>query len=78
MKNFFRIESDKYIFEWNDVFTLLTILNVTLVLMGVTWAPIIGIFNSFISLILNVKFKTHLNLYVMQIALLVLNIYFLT
>ncbi len=78
MKKFFGIESDKYIFEWSDVTTGLTILNVVLVLIGIAWAPVIGIANSILGLILNIRFKTHLNMYVMQLALIVLNVYFLT
>ena len=77
MKKFFGIESDKYVFEWADVTTGLTILNVVLVLVGIAWAPIIGIVNSILGLILNIRFKTHLNMYVMQLALIVLNVYFL-
>lgn len=77
MRKFFGIESDKYVFEWGDVTTGLTILNVVLVLVGIAWAPVIGIVNSILGLILNIKFKTHLNMYVMQLALIVLNVYFL-
>jgi hypothetical protein len=77
MRKFFGIESDKYVFEWGDVTTGLTILNVVLVLVGIAWAPIIGIVNSILGLILNIRFKTHLNMYVMQLALIVLNVYFL-
>ena len=77
MKKFFGIESDKYVFEWADVTTSLTILNVVLVLVGIAWAPVIGIVNSILGLILNVRYKTHLNMYVMQLALIVLNVYFL-
>lgn len=78
MKKFFGIESDKYVFEWADVTTSLTILNVILVLVGIAWAPLIGILNCLLGLFLNIKFKTHLNMYVMQMALIVLNVYFLT
>lgn len=77
VKKFFGVEEDKYIFEWNDVTTVLTVLNVALVVMGYAWAPWVGIVNSSISLLLNVKYKTHINLYVMQIALIILNAYFL-
>ena len=77
MRKFFGIESDKYVFEWADVTTGLTILNVVLVLVGIAWAPVIGIVNSILGLILNIRFKTHLNMYVMQLALIVLNVYFL-
>lgn len=77
MRKFFGIESDEYVFEWADVTTGLTILNVVLVLVGIAWAPVIGIVNSILGLILNIRFKTHLNMYVMQLALIVLNMYFL-
>lgn len=78
IKNFFGITENKYIFEWSDVSTILTILNVALVLCGWYYAPIIGIINCMLNLILNIKFKLHLNMYVMQIALIILNFYFLT
>lgn len=78
MKTFFGIESNQYIFEWSDVTTALTILNVTLVLMGFAWAPWVGIINCGLGLVLNVKFRTHINMYIMQMALVVLNFYFLT
>lgn len=78
MREFFGIKENKYVFEWTDVTTLLTILNVMLVVMGFAWAPWIGVINCILGLVLNVKCKTHINLYVMQIALIILNIYFLT
>ena len=78
MKKFFGIEANKYIFEWTDITTLLTILNVTLVVMGFYWAPVVGLVNCGLGLVLNVINRTHINMYVMQIALVVLNAYFLT
>lgn len=78
IKEFFGVESDKYIFEWNDVSAVLTILNVALVICGYNWAPWVGIVNSCISLLLNVKYKMHFNLYTIQIALIILNAYFLS
>lgn len=78
VKKFFGITESKYVFEWADVSTLLTIINVALVLCGWYYAPIFGIVNSILSIILNVKFNAHINMYVMQLALLVLNFYFLT
>lgn len=78
IKKFFGITESKYIFEWADVSTLLTIINVTLVLCGWYYAPIFGIINSVLSIVLNIKFNAHINMYVMQFALLVLNFYFLT
>lgn len=68
----------KYKFEWADISALLTLLNVTLVLLGWYYAPIVGIVNCILNLILNVKYKSHLNLYLIQASLIVLNCYFLT
>lgn len=78
MKTFFGIETNRYIFEWSDITTALTVLNVTLVLAGFAYAPWIGIINCLLGLALNIKFRTHINMYIMQIALIVLNFYFLT
>lgn len=78
IKKFFGVEEDRYIFEWNDLTTMLTILNVALVVSGYAWAPWVGIVNCCIGLLLNIKYKTHLNLYAMQIALIILNAYCLT
>lgn len=78
IKKFFRITEKKYVFEWCDISAILTILNVTLVLAGFWFAPIFGLMNCVLSLVLNVKFKAHINMYVIQIYLVVLNIYFLT
>ena len=77
IKKFFGIENEKYLFEWEDLTSLLTVLNVALVIAGFYWAPWIGIINSSLGILLNVKFKSHLNMYVMQIALIILNAYFL-
>ena len=78
MKNFFGITTNRYEFEMNDLVTLITVLNVCLVLLGVWWGPILGIVNCCLGLLLNVINKAHLNLYIMQISLLILNMYFLT
>lgn len=78
MKKFFSITEEKYVFEWMDIFTILTILNVSFVLLGFWWAPIIGIVSCFLNVLLNIKNHAHVNTYIMQIALLILNSYFLT
>lgn len=78
MKKFFGIETNKYIFEWTDITTLLTLLNVMLVVTGFYWAPVVGLINCGLGLVLNVINRAHINMYVMQIALIVLNAYFLT
>ena len=77
MKKFFRIES-KYKFEINDFVALLTIANVVLIIMGFWWAPMVGLVNCFVGIGLNIKNRVHINLYIMQVAFIILNIYFLT
>lgn len=77
MKKFFSIEEKKYVFEWCDVITLLTITNVCLIIMGWHWAPLIALVNCALSIVLNVRNHAHINTYAMQIALIVLNFYFL-
>lgn len=76
MKDFFGIYG-KFRLEWEDISTVLTILNVSFIIMGFWWAPILGIINCGLSVIINLGKQTHINFYIMQIALLVLNIYFL-
>ena len=77
MKEFFGIET-KYTFEANDIVALLTIANVVLIIMGFWWAPMVGLVNCVVGIILNIKNRVHINLYIMQVAFIVLNIYFLT
>jgi hypothetical protein len=77
IKKFFGIESS-YKFEMMDLFALITVANVTLVLMGFWWAPIIGLINCGLSVINNIRCKCHINAYIMQVALIILNSYFLT
>ena len=78
MREFFSITESKYQFEMYDVTTLITILNVAFILMGFWWAPILGLVNCTICLIANVKNHAHINNYVTQVALIILNCYFLT
>lgn len=77
MKKFFCIEKP-YTFEIMDLFSVITVLNVVLVLVGLWWAPIIGLVNCALNILYSVKYRGHINSYVMQIALIVLNSYFLT
>lgn len=78
MREFFSIEEKEYKFEIWDLTALITILNVAFILMGFWWAPILGLVNCAICLVINVINKVHINNYVTQVALIVLNIYFLT
>lgn len=78
MRKFFSITEDKYIFNIFDVTALITVLNVALILMGYWWAPILGLINNAIVIFINVKTKAYINSYITQIALIILNCYFLT
>ena len=78
MREFFNIEEKEYKFEIWDLTALITILNIAFILMGFWWAPILGLVNCAICLVMNVINKVHINNYVTQVALIVLNIYFLT
>lgn len=76
MKKFFGIEKG-YNFEWYDITACFTVLNVLFVILGFNWAPIFGILNCCICLILNIVYRAHINSYITQIALFILNFYFL-
>ena len=77
MKKFFGIKENHYVFEWADFTTVLTIFNVLFIIMGFAWAPWFGVVNCVLGLILNVKYRSHINMYVMQMTLLILNLFFL-
>lgn len=77
MKEFFGI-TNKYKFEITDLSAILTVLNVTFILGGFWWAPLFGLVNCCLVLVINIKNHVHLNMYIIQIALIILNIYFLT
>ena len=78
MKKFFGINAEKYEFEIWDITTIITILNVAFIVMGFSWAPILGLVNCGICIFLNIKNHNHINSYITQVALVVLNVYFLT
>ena len=78
MKRLFKITTKEYQFDWGDITTIITLLNVSLVLMGFWWAPFLGIANCGLYIILGIIKGAYINSYVTQFALLVLNIYFLT
>lgn len=78
VKNFFSIKENKYVFNIYDVTALFTILNVTFIILGFWWAPIFGLTNCTICVIMQIKNKAFINAYITQIALIILNIFFLT
>lgn len=77
MKKFFGIEEKQYVFEWGDVSALLTVLNVFFIVMGMWWAPFFGLANCVLAIVGMIKANAHLNAYIIQMALIVLNIFFL-
>lgn len=76
MKNFFGI-NESFRLEWDDFSAFMTILNVSLILMGFWFAPFFGLANCVVSLCRLPKAHCHINLYAMNLALIVLNLYFL-
>lgn len=77
IKDFFTIKEEGYVFEIFDLTALITVLNVALILMGYWWAPILGLVNCVIIIVVSALNKVHINNYITQIALIVLNFYFL-
>ena len=77
MKEFFSITENNYQFNIFDLTALFTILNVTFIMLGYWFAPLFGLVNCGIFLIINVKNKAMINSYITQIALIILNLYFM-
>lgn len=77
IKKFFGINDKNFKLEWMDISTVLTVINITLIVCGIEWAPIIGIINAVANIIVLIIKKGHINGYIMQTALLIMNIYFL-
>lgn len=77
MKEFFSITESHYQFNIFDVTALFTILNVAFIMLGYWFAPLFGLANCGICLIINVKNKAMINSYITQIALIILNLYFM-
>ena len=77
VREFFGIKEDTIKVEWMDISTILTVINVTLIICGVAWAPVVGIVNAIANIIILIIKRGHINAYVMNTALIILNIYFL-
>lgn len=76
MKKFFRIEKS-YSYESGDLRALFTILNVVGVILFGLAAAWIGLAMAIADIICNFKTRPHINVWLIHIALLVLNGYFL-
>lgn len=77
MKEFFGITESSYQFSIFDVTALFTILNVACIMLGYWFAPLFGLINCGICLVINVKNKAMINSYITQVALIILNLYFM-
>lgn len=77
IKKFFNI-TEAYRFDWSDLSAMLTVANVVCIIAGLWWAPIIGIVNCAINIGLSIINRGYINGYVLNSALIVLNIFFLS
>ena len=77
MKEFFSITESNYQFNIFDITALFTILHVASLILGYWFAPLFGLVNCGICIITNVKNKAMINSYITQIALIILNLYFM-
>lgn len=77
LKNAFGIKENKYHFEANDIRAIVNVLNVISVMCFGLIAAWIGLAINTVELCLDTMHETHLNVYIMHIAFVILNMYFL-
>lgn len=79
MRKFFNITADKYIFDYNDIRCLLTLVNVILVItfgLSVAWIGLaIAIFGTVRDMVCE---ERKINSTIQHLTMIVLNIYFVT
>lgn len=77
IKNFFNITT-KYQFEWNDLRTVITVLNVILIMnygLSIAW---FGLAVAILGMIKELTGNRHINCLVSYLATIALNVYFIT
>lgn len=77
IKRFFNI-NEKYRFEWNDLRTVLTIINVFLIIAFGVAGSWFGLAISVFGIVKELTGNRHINCLVSYLATIVLNIYFIT
>lgn len=77
VKKFFNIET-AYKFEWNDLRTLLTIVNVFLIIAFGVAGSWFGLAISIFGIVKEMTGNRHINCLVSYVATIVLNVYFIT
>lgn len=79
VKTFFNITTDKYIFDYNDIRCLLTLINVILIItfgLSVAWIGLaIAIFGTVRDMVCE---ERKLNSTIQHLTMIVLNVYFVT
>jgi hypothetical protein len=72
------IQEKKYIFDYADITTLAVVVGVVLTICGFPLvAGVVFVVNSVAGVVLSCKYTKRINLVVLNIALLVLNIFYL-
>lgn len=77
IKNFFNITT-KYQFEWNDLRTVITVLNVILIMnygLSIAW---FGLAIAILGMVKELTGNRHINCLVSYLATIALNVYFIT
>lgn len=79
MKKFFNITADKYIFDYNDIRCLLTLINVIMIIifgLSVAWIGLaIAIFGAVRDMVCE---ERKINSTIQHLTMIVLNVYFVT
>lgn len=79
MRKFFNITTDKYIFDYNDIRCLLTLINVILVItfgLSVAWIGLaIAVFGTIRDMVCE---ERKINSTIQHLTMIVLNVYFVT
>lgn len=76
LKRYFKIESDRYKFEWNDLRCIITLLNVILIMifgLSVAW---FGLAIACLGLVKDLLVDRHISGIIMHLSNIALNIYF--
>ena len=76
VKDFFDIKRS-YRFEIYDLTALVSFFNVALIILGFWWAPFLGLTNCVICILFAIKKHLHINTYITQVSLIILNLFFL-
>lgn len=79
MKKFFNITADRYIFDYNDIRCLLTLINVVMIMifgLSVAWIGLaIAIFGTIRDMICE---ERKINSTIQHLTMIILNVYFVT